>query len=155
MCLSYSDDQKSYEADLWELERIQIIAIPDKGMVRINEQVKVSVYIINDSLVDCRFRIKGHKIENDEFKFAYDLKNRDYKYDNKSIMDFGGATGSVLLTDVSSFIYIKARSSIRLKSDIITIPFSGKEAAFAVYSISFNLDNESRKSNDFTFHLQH
>jgi hypothetical protein len=154
MCLSYGDEEKSHDFDPWDLGQIKIIAVPEKSTVRIDEQVKVSVYLINDSAVDCKFKIAGFRRDNDELEFSYDLKHETFKYDKISIMEIGSGDGHVMILDSNVNVYVKAKKSICIRSDIIVTPFSGKDTTFAVFGFSFHIDNIERKSNDFTFHLQ-
>lgn len=154
MCLSCADEERSHDFDLWELGGIKIIAVPDKGAVRIDEQVKVSVYLINDSAVDCTFNIEGVRRENDKLEFSYDINGEIFKYNKISIMEMGDRDRHVRMLDANDYFKVKAKTSICMRSDIIVTPFRGKDTTFAVFGFSFHIDNVERKSNDFTFHLQ-
>jgi hypothetical protein len=154
MCLSYGDEEKLHDLDLWELGRIKIIAVPDKGTVRIDEQVKISVYLINDSAVDCTFKIEGVRRENDKLEFSYDINGEIFKYNKMSIMEIGSGNRHVRMLDAKDYFKVKAKTSICIRSDIVVTPFSGKDTTFAVFGFRFDIDNVERKSNDFTFHLQ-
>ncbi len=154
MFLSYGDEEKSHDFDLWDLGQIKIIAVPEKGAVRIDEQVKVSVYLINDSSVDCKFKIEGDRSANDKLEFSYELKGEIFKYDKISIMEIGSGNRHVRMLDANHYFNVKAKTSICMRSDIIVTPFRGKDTTFAVFGFSFHIDNIERKSNDFTFHLQ-